>query len=59
MKALKKKIAFVLVVATIAICVAVPALAAGSKLIAANTYWESTVTASFPVLMADGNVLLV
>ena len=53
MKALKKKIAFVLVVATIAICVAVPALA-GSQIMAADSTWESRETGIVATVMADG-----
>ena len=54
MKSLKKKIAFVLVVATIALCLAIPALAAGSKYFPAYSTWESTVTTKMVVIMADG-----
>ena len=54
MKALKKKIAFVLVVATIALCLAVTALADGKQVLLANSTWESSKTGVVAYVMADG-----
>ena len=53
MKLFKKKIAFVLLVAVLTLCLAAPALAA-TKSLAKNSTWSSTVTSNLASLMASG-----
>ena len=53
MKSFKKKIAFILLVAVLTVCLAAPALAA-TKSLAKNSTWESTVTSSVAAVTAGG-----